>query len=257
MKSLYWDPNSYIQNSYPQYLEGKKIIEYLRSETKKSILDIGCGSGNLTHEIALLNHTNEITGIDASEEMITYAKEHYRSSNLNFLVMNAEKMNFLHKKFDLIVSNFCLHWVQDKLATFICIKNHLKLNGKIFLVIPLHNKKMTVVREYLLKNSKWSKYFNNYVNPHIFVQDDNYEDYTTRAGLQNLNYSIEIGKTIFENLDKFKLFLKNVNPCIGELSNEEERGDFINDFIELYMLEEPLDSDNHYVMTHTYMKIQG
>ncbi len=257
MKSLYWNPKSYIQNSSPQYLEGKKIIEYLGSERNKSILDIGCGTGHLTYEIALLSKTNAITGIDSSKEMITYAKQHYSYPNLNFLEMNAQHMNFLPKKFDFIVSNFCLHWVEDKLSAFTGIKDHLKFDGKVFLVIPLHNKKMTYVREYLLKNSKWNKYFSNYINPHVFVQDDNYKNYIIKADLQNVNYNIETGKTIFGNFDKFKSFLKNVNPCLGKLSNEQDRDDFINDFIKLYILEEPLDSNNNYVMTYSYVKIQN
>lgn len=71
------------------------------SPTSK-ILDFGCGTGELTYEVAKLNH--DIIGLDISELAIKIAKENFIHSNLNFLNSSLSKINF-NQEFDLIIAS--------------------------------------------------------------------------------------------------------------------------------------------------------
>ncbi len=87
------------------------------------ILDLGCGDGALTSQLAALTPQGAVVGIDASYGMIETAKS-YHAENLSFEVGDINGLNF-ENEFDIIFSNAALHW----------IKNHEALIEKVFLVL--------------------------------------------------------------------------------------------------------------------------
>ncbi len=91
---------------------GKDLLHFIPTQGELSILDLGCGTGDLSAEIAKLHP--QIQGIDASKEMIDAAKQKY--PQLQFSVMDACELPFTNT-FDLIFSNAVLHWIkaQDRL----------------------------------------------------------------------------------------------------------------------------------------------
>jgi trans-aconitate methyltransferase len=105
---------------------GAGILAYLHPMPGESILDIGCGTGDLTHEILLSGVT--VTGIDSSEEMITAAKAKY--PDIEFLQMDARRLEF-QNRFDAIFSNAALHWIPEKELVIQSMYSALKRNGRI------------------------------------------------------------------------------------------------------------------------------
>lgn len=82
----------------------QEICSHFPSEISLKILDVGCGSG--FYAILLSNLGYHVTGIDLTESMITDAKalaeeEHCRAE---FLVMDAENLQFPDETFDAVVS---------------------------------------------------------------------------------------------------------------------------------------------------------
>jgi 2-polyprenyl-3-methyl-5-hydroxy-6-metoxy-1,4-benzoquinol methylase len=108
------------------------FIDFLGNDRKK-ILEIGCGTGLFTKEIAKTD--NEITSIDISEELITLAKEKVQSKNVTFLVENAYKTSFQDNYFDFIVGSSILHHldIDEAIKEFYRL---LKDNGKIMFTEP-------------------------------------------------------------------------------------------------------------------------
>jgi SAM-dependent methyltransferase len=66
------------------------------------VLDIGCGTGYGTAELA--QHAKSSTGIDVSAEAISYAREHYPLPNTTFLAASATALPFSSASFDLITA---------------------------------------------------------------------------------------------------------------------------------------------------------
>lgn len=100
----------------------------------KSILDIGCGTGN--HSIPLTKRGYDVTGIDLSENMLVYAREKAKvltiSSSVNFLQGDARTVD-VGKKFDAVLMMFAVLGYQstneDVLAALNTVRKHLNPGG--------------------------------------------------------------------------------------------------------------------------------
>jgi SAM-dependent methyltransferase len=104
-----WDADAYDdQHSYVhQY--GGSVLELLDPEPGERILDVGCGTGHLTAEIA--EHGATVHGIDASAEMIQGAREQY--PDRSFEQADARRFE-AEEPFDAVFSNAALHWIPDE-----------------------------------------------------------------------------------------------------------------------------------------------
>lgn len=123
-----WKPELYNNKHSFVYKYGENLINLLDPKENERILDLGCGSGQLTSKINLF--TKEVIGIDKSAEMIADAKSKY--PNIEFQVADASDFRF-NEKFDSIFSNATLHWVNDFKNAIKCMYENLNPNGKIVL----------------------------------------------------------------------------------------------------------------------------
>lgn len=77
---------------------GKSLIPWLRPTEGESILDLGCGTGDLTHEIS--QYGVAVTGIDASSDMIAQAKKSFRNwSSGKRMVMSLKQSDSTMRSF--------------------------------------------------------------------------------------------------------------------------------------------------------------
>ena len=107
-----FDGGKYKRASEHQKSWGKKLISELEFKGGERILDLGCGDGVLTAEIAKLVPDGFVLGIDASESMIATARKDYAGANVRFELLDINAIDF-ESEFDLIFSNATLHWVKD------------------------------------------------------------------------------------------------------------------------------------------------
>jgi len=87
---------------------GKGLLEFVPKNDGQAILDLGCGTGILTVQLADL--CNKIVSVDNSQSMIDKAKE--RFGNIEFLVCDALALPFVNE-FDVVFSNAVFHWISD------------------------------------------------------------------------------------------------------------------------------------------------
>lgn len=121
-----WNAALYNAKHAFVYAYGNSLVELLNPEINERILDLGCGSGQLTAAIG--EKCAEIVGMDASETMIKSAKELY--PDIDFLVCDAANFE-VEKPFDAVFSNATLHWVKDYKNAVKCIYNVLKPGGRL------------------------------------------------------------------------------------------------------------------------------
>jgi trans-aconitate methyltransferase len=145
-----WKPELYNEKHSFVYHYGESLIKLLDPKENQRILDLGCGSGQLTFKINEL--ANEVIGIDKSAEMITDAKSKF--PNIEFKVADASNFRF-NKKFDSIFSNATLHWVKNHKNSIKCMYENLNTDGKIVLEFGGKGNVQTIVNE--LRNSLRSK----------------------------------------------------------------------------------------------------
>ena len=120
-----WDASRYEGGCSFVWRHGAGVIELLAPEAGERVLDLGCGTGHLTAQIAA--HGAEVVGIDHSPEMIATARRHY--PQLRFEVAAGESFHF-DEPFDAVFSNAAIHWMRDQRAVASSIWQALKPAGR-------------------------------------------------------------------------------------------------------------------------------
>ena len=121
-----WNTSLYDQKHAFVFEYGKGLIPLLDPKPNETILDLGCGSGHLTHTIA--ESGAHVIGIDSSADMIEVAHVNY--PNIEFLVADARTFSFPFS-FDAVFSNAMLHWVKEADEVVQHIATALKPGGRL------------------------------------------------------------------------------------------------------------------------------
>jgi len=122
------------QNSAHEFLEKPTMYSKLPNLKNKSVLCVGCGTGEECNYIKSLG-AKRVVGIDISKGLINYAKKSY--PKIEFYVVNMEKLNFPKASFDFVYSSLALHYIKDWTKTLKNIYGVLKRGG-IFLFSTHH-----------------------------------------------------------------------------------------------------------------------
>jgi trans-aconitate methyltransferase len=146
-----WNANLYDSKHNFVTNYGNDIIELLNPQANEKILDLGCGSGALTAKIATM--AKEVTGIDASREMIAQAKQHY--PDVDFIVHDATREFPFTDKFDAVFSNAALHWMLDADTVAKNIAKVLKPDGWFVFEMGGKNNIKTIIKSIEYAASKF------------------------------------------------------------------------------------------------------
>jgi len=103
-----WNAAEYDAKHAFVYEKAKGLVELLAPKSGERILDLGCGTGALTAEIAARGA--EVLGVDRSEEMIAQARKKFPA--LRFELMDARELR-ANGGFDAVFSNAVLHWIPE------------------------------------------------------------------------------------------------------------------------------------------------
>lgn len=230
----YQNAETYSQNNNLQYQFALKILAKTNIQPQETILDIGCGDGLITHEIAQKHPTATVTGIDISKPMIEFATNKYANiQNLQFICMDASSIN-LANKFNLIVSFNALHWMKNQDTVIQGMANSLADNGEILLLFSHKKSAYHYALDKTCSNLRWESYFKSYVNPRVFFDKTTYANILTHAGFKIKNIIEEEMTHYFDSKEKLKGFYR------GSLTNltmlpDELKEIFLSDLANEYL----------------------
>lgn len=120
-----WNASTYESDCSFVWKAAADLLDLLNPQPGERILDLGCGTGHLTHAIA--ERGAEVTGLDASPDMLGQARQNYPA--LSFTLADASSFTF-DRPFDAVFSNAVLHWVRNAGAAAACIAAALKPGGR-------------------------------------------------------------------------------------------------------------------------------
>ena len=103
---------------------GRGLLEFIPKNNEQTILDLGCGTGILTAQLADL--CSKVVGVDSSQNMIEKAQKQFE--NIEFSVCDALAMPF-ENEFDVVFSNAVFHWINDHNVLLKNIHKALKAQG--------------------------------------------------------------------------------------------------------------------------------
>lgn len=156
------------------------------------VLDIGCGNGVLTYNIA--KKAQKVVACDINKNSIEYAKRNFLRENIRYLIADVTTYNF-EESFDYVILSNLLEHIKNRVDFL----KKIKLITKFLLIrvpminrswLPLYKKEMGL--EYRLDSSHYIEY-----------TIDSFKDEITSTGLRIISYTIQFGE-IWARLDTVK-----------------------------------------------------
>lgn len=103
-----WNPSHYDRAGAFVPKLAADLVDLLAPRPAERVLDLGCGTGDLTRQIA--ERGASVLGLDASSEMVSEAERKHAAAGIEFRVGDGQELRF-EAEFDAVFSNATLHWM--------------------------------------------------------------------------------------------------------------------------------------------------
>jgi trans-aconitate 2-methyltransferase len=129
-----WNPGLYNKFQSERAAPFYDLMALLVVRPNLKVVDLGCGTGELTRQLAAKLPDSEVTGLDTSPEMLDAARAN--SYARPGLVFEQGDQATLTGEWDLIFSNAALHWSENHAELIPYLYDHLRPGGQIAAQVP-------------------------------------------------------------------------------------------------------------------------
>ncbi len=188
----------------PWILEQIKKYNFLNSNTL--VLDVGCGAGFLSNELAKAGLI--VTGVDLSEESLKVAKKYDETKSVNYQTADAYHLPFPDQSFDVLTAMDFLEHVENPAEVIKEFSRVLRPNG-IFIFHTFNRNPLAyliIIKlvEWVVKNTPKHMHV-----LHLFIKPKELSDYCMKANL--MTKEMTGIKPIFSSIP-FKSFITGIVP---------------------------------------------
>lgn len=259
----HWSGKDYTENAILQEKWAKSFLfdSYDFSGTEK-ILDIGCGDGRITADLAKKAYNGNVIGIDQSLKMIESASFlHSSIRNLSFLKRKAQDLSFYSTKkssFDLITSFTALHWVKEQREVLKGVYKALKPNGKLY--FRLCSDSSDPIYELATNFSFHEKYkddFKSFSDPLYRFSVSQYKKFLDELGFNIISLKDVEDRDIIQDITSLKKQVKSYLPhyhFLRDNASLEKAEQFIDDIVLSYEKSAPR-SYGRVILVDHYLEI--
>lgn len=232
-----WNASGYARIAQLQEAMAAQALALLKLTGSERILDVGCGNGNVTAQIATRVPTGSVVGIDPSSEMIGFAAGHFTPThpNLHFETGDARSLPF-SAEFDLVVSFNALHWIPNQDAALRSIRRTMKPNGiaQLRLVPAGERKSLENVIEETRCSPGWASAFKDFQDPYLRWTPEQYVAAAERNQFRVRDIRTEDKAWDFGSRDAFIAFGMVTFVEWTKRLSEEEKPSFVTDVLDRY-----------------------
>lgn len=132
-----WEPDQYHRFQAERRLPFDDLLAMVERRTDMRVVDLGCGTGELTRELHVTLDAAETTGIDNSETMLAKARDCHEVGLLFKLGNLAEFAP--GRPCDLLFSNAALQWVDDHPTLLARLCSQIAPGGQLAVQIPANH----------------------------------------------------------------------------------------------------------------------
>lgn len=137
--NMKWDPDCYNKFKNERLEPFKDLLKLVNVREGMSVIDLGCGTGEITKKLAEILPGCMVTGIDSSPEMLKWANIHVCPA-LRFELKSIEDIS---GKWDLIFSNAAIHWIENHKELIAKLYSFLEQVGQLIVQVPSSHEHLT------------------------------------------------------------------------------------------------------------------
>ena len=127
-----WDPNQYHKFQAERSAPFFDLLALVEVRPNLKVVDLGCGTGELTRRLVETLPNSHVTGLDSSAQMLEKAKS-FSSPNLHFEQGDQAQLT---GEWDLIFSNAALQWSENHQELIPRLYERLTPGGQIAVQVP-------------------------------------------------------------------------------------------------------------------------
>ena len=195
-----WNPNQYhkfqAERSAPFY----DLLALVDVRPNLKVVDLGCGTGELTRQLAEKLPNSDVTGLDSSPQMLDAARAaSFSSPNLRFTQGDQSQLT---EAWDLIFSNAALQWSENHAELIPNLYKRLKHGGQLAVQIPSNHNHIShqIYRE--TANEEMFKFIlNGYQRYAPVLTIDDYARIFFNCGAENIVVIEKIYPHILQDAD--------------------------------------------------------
>ena len=247
MTEYEWNAKDYAQHSAGQQEWARELIAKLHLQGYEKILDIGCGDGKVTKEVAAAVPSGSVLGVDNSRSMIELAQEQYpadKHPNLAFQLADARELPF-EEQFEVVFSNAALHWVVDHGPVLAGIYKSLCPEGRILLQMGGRGNAALVVKilDAMKQTARWQAHFKGFRFPYGFHDPGNYKVWLQQAGFHSIRAELIPKNMTHAGKSEFAGWIRTTWLPYLQRIPEKQRQVFIEELVANYMQASPPGKD--------------
>lgn len=128
-----WNPSQYLKFAAPRLRPAIDLLHRIELPAPRHIVDLGCGTGQITQLLAERWPEAQVSGVDASPEMLARARA--AAPALRWVQADLGRWQS-ETPVDLVFSNAALHWLPDHEALFAGLMRQLAPRGVLAVQMP-------------------------------------------------------------------------------------------------------------------------
>lgn len=127
-----WDPDQYHRFRQQREQPFADLLALIHRHPGMRVIDLGCGTGELTLRLHEALPQSAVLGIDSSPAMLAKARALAREG----LTFREQTIEHIGGEWDLVFSHAALHWVEDHRALIPRLVGMLALGGQLAIQMP-------------------------------------------------------------------------------------------------------------------------
>lgn len=186
-----WEAAQYLrfekERSQPFY----DLVDLIQAKPNMAIIDLGCGTGNLTRQLHDTLAATSTLGVDLSETMLKKSSEHVTDGLSYRLGDIKDAAQF--GKFDLVFSNASLQWVPNHEELFTQLAGIINAEGQLAVQMPANENHLShKLVSQLATEEPFATALQGYVYKHATQTPEYYSELLYRLGFKERHVRVQI-----------------------------------------------------------------
>ncbi len=238
----HWDGKTYATSNQAQAKWVEGFVQEISRKLKPNdlLLDVGCGTGNITAQFKNYLPKGSVLGIDPDATMIVKAKESNSKDGLSFQQSSLEAFK-ASQLFDVITSFSVIHWIKDKKAAAQKLHQLLKPGGLAYMLfIPQYEPNgLGWSIGQVAKNPKWPKQIQEMPTAIHLVDPKIFKEYLLEVGFEIETFEMIETNARFNSEEEFKKWMALWLKHLDFLKTEKEKSEFLKEITDMYKTHYP------------------